>query len=121
MADGGFFQDSTVTRRMEGALMVFQRLDGLWMIDRLGEAANDVSLVADPATVDDADEDADGARAADLATAIAREEVGGLTEEERRAFHARQLRKLGLHPGSTGAAALWRIITDFDRFDPWAA
>lgn len=118
MADGGFFQDSTVTRRMEGALMVFQRLDGLWMIDRLGEAANDVSLVHDEPEGDD---EAASARADDLATAIAREEVCGLTEDERRAFHARQLRKLGLHPGSTGSAALWRIITDFDRFDPWAA
>lgn len=120
MADGGFFQDSTVTRRMEGALMVFQRLDGLWMIDRLGEAANDVSLVHDDRETDGDDETA-SARADDLATAIAREEVCGLNEDERRAFHARQLRKLGLHPGSTGSAALWRIITDFDRFDPWAA
>jgi len=118
MADGSFFQDGTVTRRMEGALMVFQRLDGLWMIDRLGEAANDVSLVGEEPETED---EAAGARADDLATAIARDEVCGLNEEERRAFHARQLRKLGLHPGSTGAAALWRIITDFDRFDPWAA
>ena len=57
----------------------------------------------------------------DLATAIAREELVGLTESERRNFHARQLRKLGLHAGSNGAAALWQIITDFDRFDPWVA
>lgn len=115
MADGGFVQTNTVTRRIEGDLMVFQRLDGLWMIDRVGEVANDV----DP--FDDADEGVEGAETFELATAISREEVCGLEGDELRAFHARQLRKLGLHARSSGAAALWRIITDFDRFDPWAA
>lgn len=115
MADGGFVQTDTVTRRMEGDLMVFQRLDGLWMIDRVGEVANDVEAF---------DDDAGGAEGEDtveLGTAISRAEVWGLEGDELRAFHARQLRKLGLHARSSGAAALWRIITDFDRFDPWAA
>lgn len=116
MADGGFGHGATTTRRFEGALMVFQRLDGLWMIDRLGAPANE--QCEDPEAACDAPDGDDGA---DLATAIAREEVLGLTESERRMFHARQLRKLGLHEGGSGAAALWRIITDFDRFDPWAA
>lgn len=116
MADGGFGHGATVTRRFEGALMVFQRLDGLWMIDRLGAPANE-QCEGDEEACDEACE----ASELDLATAIAREELAGLTESERRAFHARQLRKLGLHEGGTAASALWRIITDFDRFDPWAA
>lgn len=115
MADGGIVQTDTVTRRMEGALMVFQRLDGLWMIDRVGEVANDVDgWESDEPANDDLLE-------GDLATSISRDEVRGLEGEELREFHARQMRKLGLHSGSTGAAALWRIITDFDRFDPWVA
>ncbi|MEZ4392716.1 MAG: hypothetical protein R3A48_16625 [Polyangiales bacterium] len=115
MADGGFVQTHTVTRRMEGDLMVFQRLDGLWMIDRVGEVANDVEAF------DDGDEGVGGEATFELATAISKDEVVGLEGDDLRAFHARQLRKLGLHARSSGAAALWRIITDFDRFDPWAA
>lgn len=111
MADGGFVHGGTVTRWIDGARWVFQRLDGLWMIDRLGDTGRD----DDP----DADDTNDPVHTDDRATAIARVEVQGLDEEERQSFLARQRHKLGLLPGSVGAATLWRVITDFDRFDPW--
>lgn len=89
-----------VTRQLDGVLLVFSRFDGMWMIDCESAPAND-----------------DGPWA-DGATAVARDDVATLDEDGRRAFHARQLRKLGLASRGRGATVLWSMIADFDAFAP---
>ena len=89
-----------VTRQLDGVLLVFSRFDGMWMIDCETAPAND-----------------DGPWG-DGATAVAREDVATLDEPGRRAFHARQLRKLGLASRGSGAKVLGSMITDFDAFAP---
>ena len=91
---------TVVTRQLDGVLMVFSRFDGMWMIDCETTPAND-----------------DGPWR-DGATAVARADVATLDEAGRRAFHARQLRKLGLAGRGSGAQVLWSMIEDFDRFAP---
>lgn len=91
---------TVVTRQLDGVLLVFSRFDGMWMIDCESEPAND-----------------DGPWA-DGATAVARDDVATLDEAGRRAFHARQLRKLGLASRGSGAKVLWSMIADFDGFAP---
>jgi hypothetical protein len=89
-----------VTRQLDGVLMVFSRFDGMWMIDCESTPANDDGPLGDGAT------------------AVAREDVATLDAAGRAAFHARQLRKLGLASRGSGAKVLWSMIADFDAFAP---
>lgn len=91
---------TVVTRQVDGVLLVFSRFDGMWMIDCETAPAND-----------------DGPWG-EGATAVARADVAALDEAGRRAFHARQLRKLGLAARGSGAKVLWSMIADFDAFAP---
>lgn len=93
-------ETTVVTRHLDGVLMVFSRYEGVWMIDCETEPAND-----------------DGPWG-DGSTAVGRADVEGLDVEERRSFHARQLRKLGLASRGSGARVLWSMIEDFDGFAP---
>ena len=105
------FDVTTVERELDGAVLIFQRLDDLWMIDRVARAANEQDDDDDAATRDDE-------QAIDGCTAVARDEVRGLSPDERRRYHARQLRKLALTPSDRGAMLLWSLITDFEHFTP---
>jgi len=125
MADGGTMQtysarstrDATVMHPLDGALLVFQRYDDLWMIDHIPAPPPSNAQSLD----DDDDLDADLEAEAvldggDGATAVAFDELVALDDAGRAAFHARQLRKLGLTPGSPGAGAVWRLVQDPWRF-----
>lgn len=103
---------TAVAREFGGAVLIFQRHDDLWMIDRVSRAANERDREDDERLDVDDGEDFDGC------TAVARDEVHGLTHDERRRFHARQLRKLALRPSDRGAALLWSLISDFEHFAP---
>lgn len=52
------------------------------------------------------------------ATAVSVDELCGMTDDERRSFHARQLRKLGLPDKSGGAKIIWSMIENFQAFSP---
>lgn len=91
---------TVVTRQLDGVLLVFSRYEGMWMIDCESSPAND-----------------DGPWR-EGATAVARDDVATLDHAGRRAFHARQLRKLGLGSRGPGARVLWSMIADFDAFAP---
>lgn len=91
---------TVVTRQLDGVLLVFSRFEGMWMVDCESEPAND-----------------DGPWC-EGATAVARDDVATLDDAGRRAFHARQLRKLGLASRGSGARVLWSMIADFDSFAP---
>jgi hypothetical protein len=91
---------AVVTRQLDGVLLVFSRFEGMWMIDCESTPAND-----------------DGPWC-EGATAVARDDVATLDEAGRRAFHARQLRKLGLAARGSGSRVLWSMISDFDAFAP---
>ena len=91
---------TVVTRRFDGVLLVFSRFEGTWMVDCECEPANDDGI------------------GCEAATSVARLEVAALDECGRRAFHARQLRKLGLPTRGGAARMLWSMIADFDGFAP---
>jgi hypothetical protein len=118
-------QDMTaVARRLDGVTLIFQRYDDLWMIDRVSEPANERGD-EDCYDVPDgllAHEGCDGGCEAcerfDGGTAVTRAELSGLSELERRRYHARQLRKLGLPERGHGSRLLWSMISDFERFAP---
>lgn len=101
----------TVERELDGAVLIFQRLDDLWMIDRVSSPANEQD--GDDMSMSDGTE-----HAFDGCTAVAHDEVRGLSFDERRRYHTRQLRKLALRPSDRGAALLWSLITDFEHFTP---
>ncbi len=114
-------QDMTaVARRLDGVTLIFQRYDDLWMIDRVSEPANecgdeecyDVPDGLFACGDNDCDDRFDGG------TAVTRAELSGLSEMERRRYHARQLRKLGLPERGSGSKLLWTMISDFERFAP---
>lgn len=52
------------------------------------------------------------------ATAVSVDELFGMSDDERRSFHARQLRKLGLADKSGGAKVIWSMIENFQAFSP---
>lgn len=126
MADGGTMQThgadgshaTTVMHPLDGALLVFQRYDDLWMIDHIPAPP--------PSNAQSHDDDDDGyapesdddaaLTASDGATAVAFDELVALDLSAREAFHARQLRKLGLAPDSPGARMVWRLVQDPMRF-----
>ncbi len=115
---------SGVARRLDGVTLIFQRYDDLWMIDRVSEPANECGDeecfdVPDGlfAHGDDDEERAVNERF-DGGTAVTRAELSGLSELERRRYHARQLRKLGLPERGHGSRLLWSMISDFERFAP---
>lgn len=117
---------SAVTRKVDGALLIFQRYEGVWMIDRVSTPANergdeDFVDVPDDLLAHDALMSDDGTCESpgfDGCTAVAGDELEGLTEPERRRFHARQLRRLGLPERGLGASVLWAMISDFHGFRP---
>jgi hypothetical protein len=92
-----------VTRKLDGVVLIFRGYNGLWMIDRIAEPAN---------------ERGDEEWIEEGSTAISVDEVWGMSEAQRRSYHARQLRKLGLSERGTGARVLWSMISDFDGFAP---
>ncbi len=109
---------AAVARRLDGVTLIFQRYDGLWMIDRVSEPANergDEECYEVPEGLFECGDERD---VFDGGTAVTREELAGLGEVERRRYHARQLRKLGLPERGHGARLLWAMISDFERFAP---
>lgn len=111
---------NAVARRLDGVTLIFQRYDDLWMIDRVSEPANERG---DEECYDVPDGlfscgDNDGDARFDGGTAVTRAELSGLSELERRRYHARQLRKLGLPERGNGSKLLWTMISDFERFAP---
>ena len=113
-----------VARRLDGVTLIFQRYDDLWMIDRVSEPANERG---DEECFDVPDglfahDDCEGECARndrfDGGTAVTRAELSGLSELERRRYHARQIRKLGLPERGNGSKLLWSMISDFERFAP---
>ncbi len=120
-------QAQAVTRELDGVLLVFRACEGLWMIDRVDEPANergdedwiespDGSL--DEGATDDETGEIPGRWGFEGATAVAFDEIWGMTEAERRSYHARQLRKLGLPDRGRPARLIWSMIEDFDHFKP---
>jgi hypothetical protein len=105
------YEHQNTTRELDGTLFVFQRYEDLWMIDR-AEVANDCE-----AECDDTD-DKTSPCGLGGSTAVARHEVMGLSEIERRHYLSRQLRRLGLPTRGHGSRLLWRMITNFERFSP---
>lgn len=104
------FDGTAITRALDGALLIFQRFEGHWMIDRVSAPANDC---------DDEDlERDDEPWCFEGSTAVARDEVVGLCEFDRRRYHARQLRRLGLPARGHASRALWRMISDWESFAP---
>lgn len=113
-----------VTRAVEGVTLIFRGYDGLWMIDRVAAPANErgdedlcdvgeLDFEARDAGGWDADEDD-----FEGATAVALAELRGMTADERRSFHARQVRKLGLVMKGEASRLLWRLVSDPSGFQP---
>jgi hypothetical protein len=130
MADGGSMQmhptdgayGATVMHPFDGALLVFQRYGDLWMIDHIpapppsnARSLDDDDVYDDTGDDDGYDTEASSA-AMERATAVALDDLVALDGAARRAYHARQLHKLGLAPGSDGARAVWRLLQDPMRF-----
>ena len=114
---------TAVARKLDGVMLIFQRYEDLWMIDRVSEPANERGDeeyfdIADGLFSYEASERECACEAFDGGTAVTRAELSGLTELERKRYHARQLRKLGLPERGTGARLLWSMISDFERFAP---
>ncbi len=123
MADGGTMQAhgshaTTVMHPLDGALLVFQRYDDLWMIDHIPAPPPSNARSHDDDDDGDTSEFDDEAAltASDGATSVAFDELVALDPSGRAAFHARQLRKLGLAPDSPGARMVWRLVQDPMRF-----
>lgn len=111
---------AAVARKLDGVLLIFQRYEGVWMIDRVSAPANergDEELVEVPDSLLESD-DSWEAMGFDGGTAVARDELWGLSESQRRRYHERQLRKLGLPERGHGARLLWSMISDFEGFHP---
>ncbi len=101
MADGMLAREidgACVERKIDGATLVFQRWADVWMIDRLPDLDDEGDPGASTAVTRDALASADG--------------LGLMTLRDR------QLRRLGLPREGDGAAILWRLVSDFDGFDP---
>lgn len=116
-----YVHDQPVTLSLDGVQLVFRAYDGLWMIDRVAEPANERGDEDDEALEETCDEDTDDrVERCDFegSTAVAHAEVWGMTEEERRSYHDRQLRKLGLPERGRCARLIWSMIEDFDHFAP---
>lgn len=114
-ADGAY--GATVTHPLDGALLVFQRYGDLWMIDHIpSPPPSNACAFEDDDDADACDDDSATGWAMERATAVALDDLVALDGAARRAYHARQLHKLGLSPGSDGAQAVWRLLRDPVRF-----
>ncbi len=103
-------QATPVTRTLDGAVLIFQRYDDLWMIDRVDDAANDCEAYDDDG---DATEAPSGA-----STAVGGDELRGLSELEQWRYVRRHLRRLGLPERGVAARVIGAMVRDFESFTP---